>query len=326
MTGRRGTVGGVAHPLLNPLIAEAVEKAATEHRGRAWVQTGFTDLNHRATHPCGIFTGTPFSVFAKLDSSSAGEEQFAAELSGFSLIRSRTTVATPVPVASGVTVTRAGALLLSEALPERGAASGQVVDARAPGDYAAIGRALAGLHQARGESFGLAEFDGFYGPLPQCNRPVGSGRWAGFYAERRVLPMLRLAVDSGYLPAELARGVERVVARLPALCGPDPVPALLHGDAQQNNFVCTADGAVVVDVAPYFGHPEADLALVDIYSPADPALFRAYAESAPVDSGFVGRRELWRLPGYLAAIAVAGANAFGRSFLPRLDAALGQYA
>jgi len=137
--------------------------------------------------------------------------------------------------------------------------------------------------------------------------------------------MLRLAVDSGYLPAGLARGVERVVAQLPALCGPDPVPALLHGDAQQNNFVSTADGTVVVDVAPYFGHPEADLALVDIYSPVDPELFRAYAESAPLDPGFAGRRELWRLPGYLAAIAVAGANAFGRSFIPRLDAAIRQY-
>jgi fructosamine-3-kinase len=315
----------VTHPLLNPLIVEAVERAATHHRGRAWTQAGFTDLDHRATHPCGIFTGTPFSVFAKLDTSPSGERQFTAELSGFSLIRSRTAVATPVPVADGVIVTRMGTLLLSEALPERGAVSGQVTDSRAPEDYAAIGRALAGLHQARGERFGLAEFDGFYGPLPQCNRPVGSARWADFYAERRVLPMLRLAVDSGYLPAGLAPRVGRVVARLPAVCGPDPVPTLLHGDAQQNNFVSTADGAVVVDVAPYFGHPEADLALVDIYSPVDPELFRAYGDSAQLDPAFAGRRELWRLSGYLAAIAVAGANAFGRSFLPRLDAAIRQY-
>jgi fructosamine-3-kinase len=104
------------------------------------------------------------------------------------------------------------------------------------------------------------------------------------------------------------------------------VPSLLHGDAQQNNFVNAADCAVVIDVAPYFGHPEADLALVDNFSPVDPALLRAYAESEPVDPGFAGRRELWRLPSYLAALAVAGASAFGRSFLPRLDAALRQYA
>lgn len=325
MADPQGTVGGVAHPLLNPLIVEAVEEAATEHRGRAWAHSGFTDLNHRATHPCGIFTGTPFSVFAKLDTSPTGEEQFTAELRGFALIRSRTVVATPVPVADGIVATGAGVLFLSEALPERGAASGQAADARVPGDYAAIGRALAALHQVRGETFGLEEFDGFFGPLPQCNRPVSSGTWADFYAERRLLPMLRLAVDSGYLPAGLARGVERVAARLAALCGPEPVPVLLHGDAQQNNFVSTPDGAVAIDVAPYFGHPEADLALVDNYSPADPALFRAYEESQPVDPGFARRRELWRLHSYLAAITFAGADAVP-SFLPRLDAAVRQYA
>jgi fructosamine-3-kinase len=119
--------------------------------------------------------------------------------------------------------------------------------------------------------------------------------------------------------------VERVAARLPVLCGPDPVPTLLHGDAQQNNFVSTADGAVAIDVAPYFGHPEADLALADNYSPVDPALFRAYMESAPIDPGFPDRRELWRLHSYLAAIAFHGADAID-SFLPRIDSAVRQYA
>ena len=120
--------------------------------------------------------------------------------------------------------------------------------------------------------------------------------------------------------------MDLIAARLPALCGPDPAPTLLHGDAQQNNFVSTADGAVLVDVAPYFGHPEYDLALVDYISPADPELFRAYAEVAPVDAGFAGPRELWRLHVYLAVIGVDGASAFGRSFLPRLEAAVRQYA
>jgi fructosamine-3-kinase len=315
----------VTHPLLAPVIVDAVERAAAAHLGRAWARTGFTDLNHRASHPCGIFTGTPCSVFAKLDGSPDGAERFTAELRGLRLIRSVTAVATPVPVGGGIVATAAGTVLLFEALPERGGASGQAADSRTPDDYAAIGRALAGLHQVRGEAFGLAEFDGFFGPLPQSNQPSASGTWAGFYAERRLLPALRIAVDSGFLPAGLARGTEQVAARLPALCGPDPVPALLHGDAQQNNFVSTADGAAVIDVAPYFGHPEADLALVDCFSPVDPALLRAYGRLAPLDPGFAGRRELWRLPAYLAVIAVDGAHAFGRSFLPRLAAAVRQY-
>jgi fructosamine-3-kinase len=324
--GGAGYGRGVTHPLLDPGVVRAVERAATEQQGAAWTCVGFTDLNHRASHPCGVFAGRPFSVFAKLDRLPAGEEQFAAELNGFGLIRSRAQVATPVPIAGGLVTTNRGALLLSEALPERGAASGQAADARTAEDYAAIGRALAGLHQAQREAFGLAEFDGFFGPVRQCNRPLGSPRWSDFYAERRLRPMLRFAVDSGHLPVALARAVDLVTARLPALCGPDPAPTLLHGDAQQNNFVSTADGAVLVDVAPYFGHPEYDLALVDYISPADPELFRAYAELAPVDAGFAGRRELWRLHVYLAVIGVDGASAFGRSFLPRLEAAVRQYA
>jgi fructosamine-3-kinase len=83
----------------------------------------------------------------------------------------------------------------------------------------------------------------------------------------------------------------------------------------------------VTDAAPYYGHPEVDLAQVDIFSasPVDPALLRAYEQLTPVDRGFAWRRELWRLHGYLAAIAVDGANPFGRSFLPRIAAALRQY-
>ena len=34
--------------------------------------------------------------------------------------------------------------------------------------------------------------------------------------------------------------------------------------------------------------------------------YRAYRDVTPVDRGFAGRRELWRLPAYLAVIAVDG--------------------
>jgi fructosamine-3-kinase len=328
LTGRGGQGYGrdVTHPLLDRAIVRAVEGAATEHLGRPWACLGFTDLNHRASHPCGIFTGVPFSVFGKFDASAAGPDQFTAELNGFSLIRSRTEVATPVPIAGGLVATGAGMLLLSKVLPERGATSGQAADARTPEDYAAIGRALAGLHRAHGATFGLAEFDGFFGPVRQSNRPVFSVRWADFYAERRLRPMLRFAVNAGHLPDRLASAIEGIITRLPALCGPEPTPSLLHGDAQQNNFVSTAGGAVPVDVAPYFGHPEYDLALVDYIAPADPAFLRAYADLAPLDVGFGGRRELWRLHVYLAVVGVDGANAFGRSVASRLEAAVRQYA
>lgn len=51
-------------------------------------------------------------------------------------------------------------------------------------------------------------------------RPTGGDR-AGFYAERRLLPRLRSAVDTGRLAPDLAAGVQRVIDRLPALTGPE---------------------------------------------------------------------------------------------------------
>lgn len=279
---------------------------------------GFVDLNERASHPCGIYRGEPFSVFAKLDTTSGGE-QFTAELRGLNLLARIAAVTTPVPIADGTVDVEGGPALMLEAIAEIPA------EARTPGQWRSIGAALARLHSVRGDCFGLNEFDGFFGPLPQDNRPVASNSWAGFYAERRLLPMLKSAVDSGNLPSDLATEVERIAARLPTLCGPEPLPALLHGDAQQNNFLTTADDAVLFDTAPYFGHPEVDLALIDYFEPVPREVFAGYQEIASIDHGFAQRRELWRLFAYLAVIAVDGHNLFGRTFLSRLAEAIALY-
>ena len=62
----------------------------------------------------------------------------------------------------------------------------------------------------------------------------------------------------------------------------------------------------MIDACPYFGHPEIDLAQVDFFQPVPIDVFAAYRELLPIDPGFADRRELWRLPTYLAVIAVAG--------------------
>ena len=137
--------------------------------------------------------------------------------------------------------------------------------------------------------------------------------------------MLRLAVDSGHLPPALAAGISRIAVRLPGLSGPEPRPALLHGDAQQNNFVTTGTGAVLIDAAPYFGHPEADLALVDYFEPVPAEVLVAYRDVLDVDPGFARRKELWRLAAYLAVITVDGHNPFGRWYIGRLADAIAAY-
>ena len=136
--------------------------------------------------------------------------------------------------------------------------------------------------------------------------------WQTFYTERRLVPGLKLAVDSGNLPQAVARQVEALVLRLPELCGLEVTPTLLHGDAQQNNFISTEEGAVVIDPAVYFGHPEMDLAYVDYFQPVPDDVFAGYREELPIDPGFPERRDLWRLWGYLAAVTVEGPVHMGK--------------
>lgn len=137
--------------------------------------------------------------------------------------------------------------------------------------------------------------------------------------------MLRSAIDVGCLSRELVHGVEQVVRRLPSLCGPEPRPTLLHGDAQQHNFVSTDSGAAIIDPAPYFGNPEMDLAQVDVYNAVPVDVFDAYREILPIEPGFEDRRELWRLFCYLAAISVDTTTSFGRRMFESLSAAVHRF-
>jgi fructosamine-3-kinase len=306
-------------PLLDRAAVQEVERAASAHFGLQWTSDGFTDLRDRASHPAGILHGKPLSVFAKLSFAVDAHRLFVAELDGLELLRMRAQVATPTPIGPGVVDVEAGSMLLYEAVTER------LPGVRTLADWRSIGHTLAALHKVHAEQFGLELFDGFFGPLRQDNRPVASGTWVDFYRERRVLPRLRSAVDSGHLPSDVASEVERLVERMPALCGPDPCPSLLHGDAQLNNFLSGANGAIVIDVAPYFGHPELDLALIDHFETVPTSLVEAYREILAIDPEFAERRELWRIFSYLATVDVEGESPFGQTFLRRLIDALHTY-
>lgn len=309
------------HKLFAPNLTSAIQVAVSRHLRRHWVVSGFTDLNDRASHPSGILHGADLSVFAKLDPAAepgAAAAAFAVELDGLRLLHDRSGVAVPTPIGSGTLVVDGGALLLTEAVSERAPRS------RTTADWRAVGRALATLHQCHAERFGLELFNGRFGAVQLDNAPVASNRCADFYAERRVLPLLRSVVDQRKLPVETAHDLERLMDRLESLCGPEPLPTLLHGDAQQHNFISTDAGAVVVDAAPYYGHPEIDLTLLDYFQPVPDVVFDGYREVLPIDAGFAQRRNLWRIFVDLACIAV-GSEEFGRAALDRLNDSVRHY-
>jgi fructosamine-3-kinase len=109
----------------------------------------------------------------------------------------------------------------------------------------------------------------------------------------------------------MIRKIEKLIMGLPDLHLPEVQPSLLHGDAQQNNFISTEQGAMVIDPAVYYGNLEMDLAYMDYFQPVPGDVFDGYREIMPIDPGFEERRDLWRLPGYLAVLTVEGSR-----FLP----------
>lgn len=269
-----------------------VEQAVSAYFQRDWRARDFRSLDDFASHPAALLSDGAQAVFVKLSEAAHGLDQFEVELAGLRYLAERAGVLIPAPV--GVISVDGGVMMVLEAA--------QAVE-RFTEQWREIGRTLARIHQVQGAQYGLAR-QGYFGPLYQDNRPLPD--WLDFYIQRRLWPRLVGAIDSGHLPTEVIRQVESLLARLPRLDLPPAPPTLLHGDAQQNNFISTLVGAMVIDPAVYYGHPEMDLAYVDYFQPVPPDVFLGYQELLPIEPGFAERRDFWRLAAYLAAVEVEG--------------------
>lgn len=278
--------------LLRTDLRTPLEQAVSTYLGRTWEVTRAEGKTDEASHPAAILADGRNAVFVKLGEGDLAVDQLTQEAAGLRLLTERSGVLTPGII--GVIPVDGGALMVMVAV--------QVID-REPIHWRQMGRALAQIHSVKGKRFGL-ETHCYWGSYYQDNRPLPD--WLDFFWTRRIEPWLRAATDSGKLPAELARQVEMIGGRLAELCGPPVQPTLLHGDAHQNNFLSTAHGPVLIDPAVYYGHPEIDLAYVDFFAPVPDALFAGYRELTPIDPGFVERRDLWRIPAWLAMVEVDG--------------------
>ncbi|MGI5192484.1 fructosamine kinase family protein [Streptomyces sp. CA-288835] len=162
-----------------------------------------------------------------------------------------------------------------------------------------FGRDLAALHAAGAPQFGApppgGPVDAYIGLAPMRNVPGTD--WPRWYAEHRVLPYLRRAVDDGTLRQAEATVVERVCERLPELAGPAEPPARLHGDLWNGNVLWGADGHTwLIDPAAHGGHRETDLAMLHLFGcPHLDRVLDGYQETAPLADGWRERVSLHQL-------------------------------
>ncbi|MEP5766581.1 MAG: fructosamine kinase family protein [Halieaceae bacterium] len=190
--------------------------------------------------------------------------------------------------------------------------------AASPAGWQSLGRQLAALHAQALPQFGFTS-DNYCGATPQPN-PVCTDGWE-FFASRRLQHQLQLARDRNLLSSSDA-------GRLESLCGhlrqwiPEQQAALLHGDLWRGNVVFHSDGmGYVIDPAAYWGWPEADLAMTQLFGGFPAEFYQAYLEQRPLESGWQERLPLYNLYHLLNHL-----NLFGASYLAQVQAVLRRYA
>ena len=231
--------------------------------------------------------------FAKLNEARF-ESSFAAEADGL-IALGAAGMRVPKPIALGAAEGRAFLVLEFLAL-------GVGSDAA----QRELGRRLARQHGHRGPHFGWAR-DNFIGLTPQANAPCAS--WVEFWQARRLVPQLALARANGYEERLQSLG-EKVVEAVPRLLAAhDAAPALLHGDLWTGNAAFLRNGTpVVFDPAVYYGDPEADLAMTELFGGFPESFYEGYREVRPIADGYRMRRVLYNLYHVLNHLNLFGAG------------------
>jgi fructosamine-3-kinase len=163
-----------------------------------------------------------------------------------------------------------------------------------------LGRGLARIHAAGSPNFGDPGFgeclgvQARIGSLRLPNEPCAD--WVSFYAERRLLPLARIAAERGALSDSGVAAVERVCEQLAQLAGPVEPPARLHGDLWSGNVYADSEGRPwLIDPSAYGGHREVDLAMLRLFGAPSERVFAAYEELTPLADGWRERVSLWQL-------------------------------
>ncbi len=260
-----------------------------------------TPVSGGDTHRCYHLHAAPQDYFLKL-ASSDHSGLLQAEARGLHAIAATATIATCVPLAQGEWQGLSYLLLPWLSL------SGD-------GNWRDAGRQLAAMHLCPTGSnrYGF-DTPAWCGGTPQPAEWDES--WARFFARQRIGHQLSLLYGQPITHKSVATPAARAEELLQER---QPLPALLHGDLWSGNIGFAGPRAVIFDPASYYGDPETDLAMTELFGRLPPEFYEGYAGINPIEPGYPQRRRLYQLYHLLNH-----ANLFGGGYLQQAERELRQ--
>jgi fructosamine-3-kinase len=190
------------------------------------------------------------------------------------------------------------------------------VNQKPPNSRAAhiFGAELARLHATAAPAFGCPPAEspsdtGWVGSLPV---PFGHwDSWPEFYVHGRLRPAMTAAIGQRHLAVKDAQLVDRVCAELLAnpiqLSGSALAARRIHGDLWSGNVLWTGSGATLIDPAAHGGHPESDLAMLQLFgAPKIDQILAGYEAATRLPTGWQDRVALHQLFPVLVHAALFG--------------------
>ncbi len=183
--------------------------------------------------------------------------------------------------------------------------------------YQDLGRQLAALHTCRDNQFGSVP-DNFIGALPQKNTSYDD--FETFYAECRILPQVKMAVDRDVFSKKTLNGFKTFLYKIPLLI-PKENPVLIHGDLWGGNHMVNDSGhPYIIDPSISYNHREMDLAMMGLFGGYPEVTYLTYNERLPLIPGWRERADIFQLYYLLVHL-----NLFGSGYYNSVMRILNKY-
>ena len=234
------------------------------------------------------------TYFLKINDAAAHPLLFQREAEGLDALRSMNCCKIPAVIKTG-TIGNQQYLLLEWI--ERGVPAADY--------FQQMGEAVAEMHLQTTTSAGWHN-DNYFGRLQQVNTMMNE--WHLFYAECRILPLVKQLVDGGTFTGTEAKHAEVLCKKLENYF-PKEHFSLLHGDLWSGNHFPDQEGKpVLFDPSVYYGHREMDIGMTRLFGGFEQTFYDAYNDRYPLETQWQQRLQLTQLYPLLVHAVLFGAH------------------